>query len=288
MRLLILSLVINLTLNANVQAVTQSLDVTKRELKLHGAWQQGGVIRGKASKSVHSLKLNQQSIQVHPSGDFIFAFARKATPTNNTISYQKLNKIHTTKFSIAKQKYKIQRIDGIPNNKVNVPKKQLKRIYTEYALSRKARKKNRSINHFSQDFKIPVTGIVTGVYGSQRILNGKPRRPHFGLDIAAPTGTPVVAPASGFIEMTHDDMYFSGGTLILNHGLGVTSTFLHLDEILVKEGQFIKQGGIIAKVGATGRVTGAHLDWRMNWFEVRFNPVLILSTTQQKRLDPLN
>ena len=112
-------------------------------------------------------------------------------------------------------------------------------------------------------------------HGSQRILNGKPRRPHFGVDVEGPVGAPVVAPAGGVVTLAHPDMYFSGGTLVLDHGHGLSSAFLHLSRILVEEGQRVEQGDPIAEIGATGRVTGAHLDWRMNWFEQRIDPQLL-------------
>ena len=119
-------------------------------------------------------------------------------------------------------------------------------------------------------------GRISGVYGSQRVLNGEPRRPHFGLDIAAPTGSPVKAPADGVITLAHPDMYYSGGTVILDHGQGLSSSFLHLSRILVAEGDEVSQGQVIAEVGATGRVTGAHLDWRMNWYDQRIDPQLLV------------
>jgi murein DD-endopeptidase MepM/ murein hydrolase activator NlpD len=121
-----------------------------------------------------------------------------------------------------------------------------------------------------------VTGRISGVYGSQRILNGKPRRPHFGVDVAAPVGAIVRAPADGLVTLAHGDMFFSGGTLIVDHGHGLSSSFLHLSAILVKEGDRISQGDPIAKVGATGRVSGPHLDWRMNLLGSRLDPQLLV------------
>lgn len=129
---------------------------------------------------------------------------------------------------------------------------------------------------FMQSFIWPSIGPISGVYGSQRILNGQPRRPHFGVDVAAPTGTPVRAPAAGIITLAHPDMYFSGGTVILDHGHGVSSSFLHLSRIHVQVGQRVEQGELIAEIGATGRVTGPHLDWRMNWFGQRIDPALLV------------
>ncbi|MCU7956942.1 MAG: M23 family metallopeptidase, partial [gamma proteobacterium symbiont of Bathyaustriella thionipta] len=112
------------------------------------------------------------------------------------------------------------------------------------------------------------------------VLNGQPRRPHFGVDVAAPTGTNVVAPASGVITLAHQDMFFSGGTIILDHGHGLSSTFLHLSKLLIKQGDVVKQGDLIAQVGATGRVTGAHLDWRMNLFKRRLDPQLLVPSME--------
>ena len=130
---------------------------------------------------------------------------------------------------------------------------------------------------YTAGFSWPAQGRISGVYGSQRVLNGHPRNPHFGLDIAAPVGTDVRAPADGLVTLTHPDMLLSGGTIILDHGQGLSSAFLHLSEILVEAGTFVKQGDLIARIGATGRANGPHLDWRMNWLDRRVNPQLLLS-----------
>ena len=131
--------------------------------------------------------------------------------------------------------------------------------------------------YYIDGFSWPAKGRISGVYGSQRVLNGKPRNPHFGLDIAAPTGSDVYAPADGLVTLTHPDMLLSGGTIILDHGQGLSSSFLHLSEILVEAGLFVKQGDLIARIGATGRASGPHLDWRMNWLDRRVNPQLLLA-----------
>ena len=154
--------------------------------------------------------------------------------------------------------------------------KNLLRIADEATQVRQARQKDSDLRHFAERFIWPVRGRISGVYGSQRIFNGEPRRPHFGLDIAAPTGTPVKAPAGGVVSLGHAGMFFSGKTLIIDHGHGLSSSFLHLDTILVKVGQTVRQGEPIATVGATGRVTGAHLDWRINWFAARLDPALLV------------
>ncbi len=251
-----------------------------QDIELYGEWIQGGVIRGEIiDASVSKLRLNDKKIDVLQEGSqrfFIFGFGRDAK-LKQKLSYQKNNQLFSKIYKLTKRDYKIQRINGLPKSKVSVDEKHLDRIYKEYALSKKARAVLSQHNGFNQVFSPPLYGIITGVYGSQRILNGKPRRPHFGIDVAAATGTPVYAPASGIVTLTHDNMFFSGGTLIVDHGLGLSSTFIHLHKILVKNGQEVKQGQIIAEVGATGRVTGAHLDWRMNWFDQRVDPTLILS-----------
>ena len=123
---------------------------------------------------------------------------------------------------------------------------------------------------------MPSKGRISGVYGSQRILNGEPKNPHFGLDIANKRGTPVLAPADGVVLLTHKDMFFSGGTIVLDHGFGITSSYIHLNSIDITEGEKVKQGQKIATIGSTGRSTGPHLDWRLNWFGQRLDPALLI------------
>ncbi len=152
----------------------------------------------------------------------------------------------------------------------------MKRIHAEMSIIQEARQRDDSRTDFLRGFVWPLEGRITGIYGSRRILNGEPRRPHYGIDIAAPEGAPVRAPADGIVTLVHPDMYFSGGTLILDHGHGLSSSFLHLSKILVDKGQVIRQNDVIAEVGATGRVTGAHLDWRINLFQTRLDPELLV------------
>jgi len=143
-----------------------------------------------------------------------------------------------------------------------------------------ARARRQAATYYATGFIWPAKGRISGVYGSQRVLNGTPARPHFGVDVAAPTGTPVYAPASGLITLTHPDMYFSGGTIVLDHGQGLSSTFLHLSEILVEAGTQVEQGDLIARIGMTGRASGPHLDWRMNWLDRRVDPQLLVKTSE--------
>lgn len=257
----------------NLHAVTQ---LSNDGLTLQGNFIQGGVVIGNTAPGSKVI-FDQKSIRVSPAGDFIIGFNRDEPEkvSLNVImpSGEQLSRILT----VQKRNYQIQRIDGLPKSKVTPRKPEvLARIRKEAAQASKARKLDDSRSDFLETFIWPTIGPISGVYGSQRILNGKPRRPHFGVDVAAPTGAAVVAPASGVITMAHPDMFFSGGTIILDHGHGLSSSFLHLSEVLVKSGDVVKQGDLIARVGATGRVTGAHLDWRMNLFKRRVDPQLLV------------
>jgi murein DD-endopeptidase MepM/ murein hydrolase activator NlpD len=188
-------------------------------------------------------------------------------------------------FPVVTRNYKIERVDGLPPAKVTPPMdpKIRQRIKNEAATIRAARQRLDSRLDFMSDFIWPVNGRISGVYGSQRILNGTPKTPHYGVDVAVPTGTEIVAPAAGVVTYVNDDMYYSGGTLVLDHGHGLSSAFLHLSKIDVAVGDVIQQGQTIARVGATGRATGPHLDWRMNWgTRVRVDPQLLVPPMQHE------
>jgi len=191
-------------------------------------------------------------------------------------------KEETWTLTIRAREYDIQRIEGLPQKMVTPPAETLARIRAESAKVRAARDIDSAETHFSVPFIWPAKGRISGVYGSQRILNGEPRQPHFGVDVAAPTGTPVHAPAAGEIRLAELDLYYSGGTIILDHGHGLSSSFLHMSRVDVVVGQQVAQGEVIGAIGATGRVTGAHLDWRMNWFEQRLDPALLVAAQVPK------
>lgn len=185
---------------------------------------------------------------------------------------------HELTIHVTQRTYKEQRINGIDQAKVTAPKEVTDRIINEANLVREARAKQSSINFWrNEQFKVPVKGPVTGVYGSQRFYNGEARSPHWGIDYAAKEGTPVIAPASGVIVLAESDLYFSGGTIILDHGAGLSSSFLHLSALTVSVGQIVSQGEVVGLVGSTGRSTGPHLDWRMNLNGERIDAALWLS-----------
>ncbi len=268
-----------------VVSVAASNNLSK-SVVFEGEWTQGGLIRGKADPNFQ-LTLIQNGeeipIEIHKSGAFVFGFGRDSA-LSGKIKIKHDQIIEYKHFNLSKRTYKIQRINGLPPSKVDVSEKDLKRIRSEAKAIGIARKTKHDVDYFTQNFILPLQGIVTGVYGSQRILNGKPRRPHFGIDIASPTGTPIKAPASGIVTYINDDMFFSGGTIVLDHGFGLSSSFLHLSKILTKIGSTVHQGEVFAEVGATGRVTGAHLDWRSNWKNRRVDPFLMLDDSIKSTL----
>ena len=188
--------------------------------------------------------------------------------------------------AISPGEYQIQRINGLPPKMVTRSKRMLDRIRAENRIIAQARTRDTAQDLFESGWVWPAIGRISGVYGSQRVLNGKPRRPHSGIDIAAPTGTPVVSPADAIVAMIHHDMYYTGGTIILDHGHGLTSAMLHMDRINVREGDRVRKGEKIGTVGASGRATGPHLDWRINLFSARIDPSLLVPPMQKPKKKP--
>ncbi|MES9840372.1 MAG: M23 family metallopeptidase [Candidatus Thiodiazotropha endolucinida] len=251
------------------------LPSTVLSVTLEGERVQGGMLIGKTEPG-NQIRFNDKPIRVSPEGFFLIGFGRDDS-LRHTLEVNRAGKrVEKRQIEIAERAYRIQKIDGLPPSKVTPPKRDWARIKKEAALVKQARKRDDDRSDFNNGFIWPAKGIISGVYGSQRILNGTPKRPHFGIDIAAPVGTLVVAPADGVVTLAYPDMFYSGGTLIVDHGHQLSSSFLHLHKILVKEGDRVKQGDPIAEIGATGRVTGAHLDWRMNLRQARIDPQLLV------------
>ena len=245
------------------------------DIHLRGQWTQGGMVLGVAPAG-SQVELNGEPIMVSESGNFVVGFGRdEKGPATLHVSHQ--GESWQQSFPISQRDYKIQDIHGISKKIMQPNPANVKRSKAEAAQVYTARQTKREGLDFLLGFKWPAKGPITGVYGSQRIYNDVPGRPHFGLDIAGPVGTPIYAPAAGVVTLTHDDMFYSGGTLIIDHGMGISSTMIHLSKILVKEGQQVKTGDLIAEMGKSGRATGPHLDWRINWFNVRLDPQLVVS-----------
>lgn len=253
-----------------------ALSVSIAQPVLVGEMTQGSLIRGKIAPE-SQVKLNAKALKVAPNGEFVFGFGRDAKLTHE-LSWKLPGASHweSMELQLSKRSYKLDKIEGVEQKYVSPPQSVLERIRRDNTQIAVARKSFTQSLAFTEDFILPAEGRISGVYGSQRIFNGQAKRPHFGLDIANKTGTTVIAPASGIVRLVHNDMYYSGGTLILDHGYGISSTFIHLSAIHVVNGQKIKQGQTIAEIGATGRVTGPHLDWRINWFKERLDPALLV------------
>lgn len=251
-------------------------------LDIKTPWIQGGLILGQTSPE-NQIRFFKRNIRINGEGQFVIGLGRDVGPTVTLFEIMPSGVERAYTFKVTQREYREQRIDGVPKRTVQVPEEALTRIRKEGRLTRAARKVHSTRQDFLSDFIWPTKGIVTGVYGSRRVYNGQPRRPHYGIDIAAPQGSPVLAPSAGRVTLVHDDMYFSGGTLIIDHGHGISSTFIHLHKALVKEGDEVKQGQLIAEIGATGRATGPHLDWRMNWFEQRLDPQLLFDSPPERR-----
>lgn len=245
-------------------------------LELQGPSKQGGLLIGRTEPGTR-IELDGKPVRVTADGAFVIAFDRDARASATLVEIPASGEPRRHTLAIAQREYNIQRIEGVPQRTVTPPADQLERIRREAALVSRARQTSSDLLHFLQGFQWPLTGRISGVYGSQRVYNGEPGRPHFGVDVAAPTGTPVRAPADAVVSLVHPDMFFSGGTLVMDHGYGVSSTFIHLHKVLVREGQEVKAGDVVAEVGATGRATGPHLDWRINWFDVRVDPQLLVT-----------
>ena len=240
-----------------------------------GSKQQGGLLLGKIPVG-YSVSYEGRILSSTPEGQFLVGLGRQAPPTVEVLLRAPSGDQTVHELRIAQRQYKIQRVDGVPQKTVTPPEAELVRIRSDSALVKRARKEVTNDLDFLAGFERPLVGPITGVYGSQRVYNGIPKSPHYGLDYAAPKGTLVMAPGSGTVRMAHRDLFYSGGTLIIDHGHGLSSTFLHLSDILVAVGTRVKRGEAIAKVGSTGRATGPHLDWRMNWHKQRIDPALVL------------
>jgi murein DD-endopeptidase MepM/ murein hydrolase activator NlpD len=237
-------------------------------LSLKGEWRQGSLLFGQTAPGAE-VHFNGRRLRLSPEGRFVFGLDRDE-PAEASLSIRLPGAPEwLTRYPVARREYRIQRLNGLPPKQVNPEPAMEARIAAEAAQNRRARSRDSDYAFVFAPLVWPAKGAITGVFGSQRILNGEPKQPHYGVDVAGPVGAPVVAPADGVVSLANPDMFFSGGTLYLDHGYGVSSAFLHLSKILVKEGQPVKRGEKIALIGKTGRVTGAHLDWRVNWFESR-------------------
>jgi murein DD-endopeptidase MepM/ murein hydrolase activator NlpD len=215
--------------------------------------------------------VNGQTVRLSPDGVFAFGFAFDQTKPSIVVVTWSDGTIETQSYSPTARQYDIQHINGLPQNTVTPPPEVLARIKREAGEIYVARQRDTSGGDFLSGFDWPAPGIESGVFGSQRIDNGVPMAPHFGVDMAAPTGTPIHAPADGAVSLSADH-YLNGGFTLIDHGQGVSTSYLHQSKRLVKDGDVVKRGQLVGEIGQTGRATGPHLHWAMNWFEVKLDP----------------
>ena len=244
-------------------------------IEFTGKFLQGHFIIGQTDPTAKII-IDKKQVKVSEDGFFVFGLDRdrKFDLTITKIIDGKKDKIIK---KVLKRKYNIQRIDGLEESKVTPPESVYKRIKEENNKIGEARAINSDLPFFKNQFIMPVEGIISGVYGSQRILNGKPKWPHYGIDIAAKQGTMIKSSGSGIVTMAEDDLYYTGGTIIMDHGHGISTIYSHLENVMVSVGDKINQGDIIGTVGSTGRSTGPHLDFRVNWFQTRLDPMSVIN-----------
>ena len=245
-------------------------------LTFEGKFIQGSFILGKTEPD-SEVFIDKKKVKVTSDGYFVFGLGRDRKydviiTLNKDGNKQKIVK------KVQKRKYNIQKIDGLEEKKVTPPEEVYERIKRENKWIGEVRAIDSDLTFFTKEFIIPVeNAIISGVYGSQRILNGKPKWPHYGLDFAANEGTKIKAMLDGMVTLAEPDLFYTGGTLTFDHGHGISTLYMHMEKILVKKGQKVKQGDIIGTVGSTGRATGAHLDVRLNWFHIRLDPATVLN-----------
>lgn len=251
------------------------LSTTSAHAQLTKQFFQGALIVGKTAPE-NKVMLNGKAIKVSAKGDYALGFSRDEKNNSELVIISPNGQREKTTLTPLKREYNIQKVEGIAKKIMNPNKKANIRAGEDNKKISAARKVDSDLTAFAQGFVAPIDGIITGVYGSQRYYNGVPKRPHYGLDYAGKKGDPVKSPADGIILMYVPDMFYSGGTMIIDHGHGVSSTFLHLSDSYVKVGDKVNKGQLVAAVGSSGRATGPHLDWRINWFNMKLDPALVL------------
>lgn len=261
-----------LSLVARATLTTAPLDAAAEcALALPKSVRQGALVLGHALPAC-SVHVGTRTLSRAPDGGFVFGIDRDA-PARSTLEVRAPGgKTQTVPFVVKARAYRMERVNGVPESTVNPSPEIAARIAREQAAVAKARERDDAREDYRFGFQWPLRGRVSGYYGSQRVLNGTPKNPHMGLDIAAPTGTAIRAPAGGIVSFAEPDLFLTGGTVVLDHGHGLSSVFVHLSRLDVQPGQRLEQGEVLGAVGMTGRASGPHLHWGMNWFEVRIDP----------------
>lgn len=244
---------------------------------LLGEARQGGLLWGQVIPDAN-VALDDTPVPLMPDGGFVLGLGRDAPPVQTLVVEGATLCVQT--IAVEQRQYRIQRVEGVPQKTVTPPDDVLARIAEERARVRAAKAQRIPRPDWLLAVRAgldwPAEGRISGVYGSQRFYNGTPGSPHYGVDVAVPTGHPVLAPGPGVITLAEPDLFYSGGTVILDHGYGLSSSFLHMSKLHVSVGDEVQPGDLIGEVGATGRATGPHLDWRMSWLDQRIDPQLLV------------
>ena len=244
------------------------------EVKMEGQFIQGGLAFGRVQPG-STVKLGGEAVAVSKNGTFVIGFGRNAKPVTSLEIVQPGGRAEMRALVIGAREYDIQKIEGLPARKVTPKPEDVARIKDDNYKIGEVRASTTEADDFIKGFQWPVTGPISGVYGSQRVLNGKPKNPHNGVDIAAPAGTLIHAPAAGVVALAHEDMFYTGKTMMIDHGMGVATVYAHMNKIMVKPGQRVLKGDVIGRVGNTGRTTGPHLHWGLTWRFIHLDPMLL-------------
>lgn len=268
--------------SAGLLAIALSLgSAAHAQTRLPQSASQGAMVIGQTTPGAE-VRANGRSVQVDADGRFVFGIGRDASgdvPVLVRLPGEASASEH--RIRISSRDWPLQHVRGVPPRTVNPPAAVAERIRREAAKVNQARTRDDARSDWAQTFIWPVRGRISGRFGNARVYNGQPGAAHSGMDIAAPTGTAVKAPAAGIITIAERDLYISGGTVLIDHGAGISSNFLHLSRIDVKPGDRVEQGQVIGAVGATGRASGPHLHWGMNWFDTRIDPLLVLEMGEE-------
>ncbi len=243
---------------------------------LKGEIVQGRVVLGKTEHG-NIVTLDDKELMLSPDGNFVFAFGRDDEKTHILrIKSVDGSKSFSKKLVLKKGNWPVQKINGLPERKVTPSAEDNKEIEHELSVIAEQRKIISSDDFYKNGFIMPAKGEISGVFGAQRILNGEPKSPHSGTDIAATTGAEVVAPCDGTVSLVEKKLFYTGNVIMIDHGQGLQTIYAHLSKIDVTKGQKVKKGQKIGEVGATGRATGPHLHWGASWFETKVNPLSLV------------
>jgi murein DD-endopeptidase MepM/ murein hydrolase activator NlpD len=256
-----------------VAALATATSAQAASLRLPARVPEGGLVIGHTAP-VCRVRYAGHTLRVGKDGAFAFGIGRDARGTLRVRLHCPDQAPRERRVVVTPRHWRVERVNGVPPRTVTPPPAVLARIGREHALVRHTRTRDDAREDFQQGFRWPVHGRISGRFGSQRIYNGTPRAPHSGVDIAVPTGTPVHAPAAGVVTLARD-LYLSGNTVIIDHGFGLSSVLLHMSKLDVRPGQHVRQGQVVGLSGMTGRATGPHVHWGMNWFGVRMDPRLV-------------